>query len=219
MTSRRAILIGATSLVMTGRAGVQQRIYRMGYLSPLSVAASAPTRAAFFNRLEELGYRSERNLVVEHRAAEGRLDLLPGLAAELVALKPDILFAVGTQATLAASKATGTVPIVFVAVTDPEGLNHQELATAGHQRYRAQQSSGRATAQVIATGQGDLPARVGCGDPLQPAQRHRSANAIRPEASRRDTRTESEGDRSEGAGRLRPGFQAVAGQATRRAVC
>jgi ABC-type uncharacterized transport system substrate-binding protein len=94
----------------------------MGYLSPLSVAASAPTRAAFFNRLEELGYRAEHNLVVEHRVADGRLDLLPGLAAELVALKPDILFAVGTQATLAASKATATIPIVFVAVTDPEGL-------------------------------------------------------------------------------------------------
>jgi putative tryptophan/tyrosine transport system substrate-binding protein len=107
---------------MTGRAGAQQRIYRIGYLSPLSVAASAPTRAAFFNRLEELGYRAEHNLVVDHRTADGRLDLLLGLAAELVALKPDILFAVGTQATLVASKATATIPIVFVAVTDPEGL-------------------------------------------------------------------------------------------------
>lgn len=122
MTSRRAILIGATSLVMAGRAGAQQRIYRIGYLSPLSVAASAATRAALFKRLEELGYRAERNFVVEYRVADGRLDRLAGLAAELVTLKPDILFAVGTQATLAASRATGTIPIVFVAVTDPEGL-------------------------------------------------------------------------------------------------
>src|SRR5262245_39336015 len=94
MTSRRAILIGATSLVMSGRASAQQRIFRMGYLSPLSVAAGAPTWSAFFNRLEELGYRAERNLVVDYRVADGRLDLLPGLAAELVGLKPDILFAV-----------------------------------------------------------------------------------------------------------------------------
>src|SRR5262245_41113659 len=122
MTSRRAILIGATSLAMTGRVGAQQRTYRMGYLSPLSVAASVPTREAFFNRLEELGYRAERNLVVEDRFADGRLDLLPALAAELVTLKPDILLTVGTHATLAASTATRTIPIVFVAATDPEGL-------------------------------------------------------------------------------------------------
>jgi putative ABC transport system substrate-binding protein len=107
---------------MTGRVGAQQRIYRMGYLSPLSSAASVANRGALFNRLQELGYRTEGNLIVEHRFADGRLDLLPGLATELVALKPDILFAVGTQATLAASKATGAIPIVFVAVTDPEGL-------------------------------------------------------------------------------------------------
>ncbi len=122
MTSRRAILIGAASLVMTGRGGAQPRIYRIGYLGPSSAAATAPNRVAFSSGLEELGYRAGHNLLVEYRFAEGRLDRLPGLAAELVALKPDILFASGTQATLAASKATGTIPIVFVAVTDPDGL-------------------------------------------------------------------------------------------------
>src|SRR4030095_10480077 len=65
------------------------------------------------------GYREGHNLVVERRFAEGRFDRLPALAAELVALKPDVLFAGGSQATLAASKATTTVPIVFVAVSDP----------------------------------------------------------------------------------------------------
>lgn len=122
MTSRRAILIGAALLVMTGRVGAQPRIYRIGYLGPSSAAASAPNRVAFSRGLEELGYRAGRNVAVEYRFANGRLDRLPGLAAELVALKPDILFASGTQATLAASKATGTIPIVFVAVTDPDSL-------------------------------------------------------------------------------------------------
>jgi len=122
MTSRRAILIGAGLLVMTGRVGAQPRIYRIGYLGPSSAAASAPNRVAFSRGLEELGYRVGRNVAVEYRFANGRLDRLPGLAAELVALKPDILFASGTQATLAASKATGTIPIVFVAVTDPDSL-------------------------------------------------------------------------------------------------
>ncbi len=121
MISRRAILIAAASLAMTKRAGAQQRMYRMGYLGPSS-AADGANRAALFSRLEELGYRAGHNLVVEHRFADGRLERLPALAAELVALKPDILFAGGTQATLAASKATNTIPIVFVAVADPEGL-------------------------------------------------------------------------------------------------
>jgi putative ABC transport system substrate-binding protein len=60
--------------------------------------------------------------VVERRFAEGRFDRLSALAAELVALKPDLLFAAGSQATLAASKATTTIPIVFVAVSDPVGM-------------------------------------------------------------------------------------------------
>jgi putative ABC transport system substrate-binding protein len=125
LASRRAILIGAVSLVMTGRAGAQPRNYRMGYLGPGSAptsATSAPSQAAFFSKLEELGYRAGHNLVVDRRFADGRLDRLPALAAELVALKPDILYAIGTQATLATSKATRTIPIVFVSVTDPEGL-------------------------------------------------------------------------------------------------
>ncbi len=122
MTSRRAIVIGAASLVVAGRAGAQQRIYRMGYLSPGSAASTGPNRAALFSKLEELGYRAGQNLVVEGRFADGRLDRLSALAAELVALKPDILYAAGTQATLAASKATKTIPIVFVPVTDPVGL-------------------------------------------------------------------------------------------------
>ncbi|HEY6108328.1 MAG TPA: ABC transporter substrate-binding protein, partial [Gemmatimonadales bacterium] len=75
-----------------------------------------------FRALAALGYREGHNLVVERRFAEGRLDRLPGLAAELVALRPDVLFVAGSQATLAASKATATIPIVFVAVSDPVGI-------------------------------------------------------------------------------------------------
>lgn len=122
LTSRRAILLGAAALVMARRAGAQQRIYRLGYLIPSSAAASVLNQSALFGRLEELGYHAGHNLVVEHRFADGRLDRLPALAAELVALKPDLVFAAGVQATLAASKATRTIPIVFVAVADPEGM-------------------------------------------------------------------------------------------------
>jgi putative ABC transport system substrate-binding protein len=143
MISRRAVLIGAAPLVTPSRAGTQQRIHRLGYLSGGAATSSAAYSAAFLSRLEELGYRAGHNLAVERRFAESQLDRLPELAAELVALKPDILFAAGSQATLAVSKATRTIPIVFVAVTDPVGLGIVKmLGTARHQRNRTQQPSG-----------------------------------------------------------------------------
>jgi putative tryptophan/tyrosine transport system substrate-binding protein len=122
MTTRREILTSAVWLAMTRWAGAEQRPRRMAYLSGNSPAATRPYQRTLFAALAERGYRERDNLVVERRFAEGRLDRLPALAAELVALKPDILFATGSQATLEASKATRTIPIVFVAVSDPVGM-------------------------------------------------------------------------------------------------
>ena len=122
ITTRRKILAGGASLVMTGWVSAAQRPFRLGYLVPASPAANELNRRALFVALAELGYREGHNLVVERRFAEGRLDRLSALAAELVALKPDVLFTGGSQATLAASNATTTVPIVFVAVSDPVGM-------------------------------------------------------------------------------------------------
>jgi putative ABC transport system substrate-binding protein len=122
MPTRREILTGAASLAMTGWASAEQRPQRLAYLVGSSPAFNAPYQQALFRALTELGYREQHNLVVERRFADGRFDRLSGLAAELVALKPDVLFAAGSQATLAASKATRTVPIVFVAVSDPVGM-------------------------------------------------------------------------------------------------
>jgi len=122
MTTRREILTGAASVAMTGWASAAQRPHRLAYLVPSSPADNALNQRALFGTLAELGYREGHNLVVERRFAEGRFDRLSALAAELVALKPDVLFAAGSQATLAATKATTTVPIVFVAVSDPVGM-------------------------------------------------------------------------------------------------
>ena len=122
MSTRRAVLTGAVSLAMTGWASAQQRPHRLAYLVPTSPAVNAPNQRALFRALAELGYREGHNLVVERRFADGRFDRLSALAAELVALRPDVLFAAGSQATLAASKATTTIPIVFVAVADPIGM-------------------------------------------------------------------------------------------------
>jgi putative tryptophan/tyrosine transport system substrate-binding protein len=74
---------------------------------------------AFRHGLHELGYIEGKNLSIEYRYAEGRLDLLPALAAELVQQQVDVIVTVGTPGVLAAKNATGTIPIVFVSVSDP----------------------------------------------------------------------------------------------------
>ena len=120
---RRQFLVRSIALALLAgtRVEAQLRTYRMAYLAGSSHAASAHLQKALFGRLEELGYREGRNLVVERRFAEGRLERLPALATELVALKPDVIFAGASQATLAATSATRTIPIVFAVVSDPVG--------------------------------------------------------------------------------------------------
>jgi putative ABC transport system substrate-binding protein len=122
--NRRQFLVRSIALALLAgtRVAAQPRTYRIAYLSGGLDAATAHLQKALFGRLEELGYREGRNLVVERRFADGRLERLPALAAELVALKPDLIFGAAAQATLVASKATSTIPIVFVGVSDPVGM-------------------------------------------------------------------------------------------------
>ena len=83
-------------------------------MSPLSSAADATRRDGFRQGLEELGYRDGRNIVVEYRWGEGRLDRQDELAAELVRLKVDVIVAAGGHHTVrAAKKATSSIPIVM----------------------------------------------------------------------------------------------------------
>ena len=86
----------------------QKRIYRVGWLE----AGRASSSYQDIVRQSLVGY--PRNIAFEYRYAGGRVDLLPELAAELVQLKVDVVFAVGNQASQAAKQATGTIPIVLV---------------------------------------------------------------------------------------------------------
>ena len=101
-------------------AGAQQtaRIARIGYMAS-DLARGPPHREAFRQGLRELGYVEGRNVVIEYRDAEGKLERLPALAAELVALNVDVIFAPGTQHVFVAKQATKTIPIVFADVADP----------------------------------------------------------------------------------------------------
>jgi putative ABC transport system substrate-binding protein len=90
----------------------------MGYMTH-NRAASPHTHEAFRQGLRDLGYVEGRNVVIEDRDAEGKFERLPALAAELVALKVDIIVAPNTAAALAAQQATKTIPIVFAVAADP----------------------------------------------------------------------------------------------------
>jgi ABC-type uncharacterized transport system substrate-binding protein len=91
---------------------------RIGILS-LNRAATPHAVEAFLQGLGDLGYVEGRNVVIEYRDAGGKPDRLPALAAELVALKVDVIVAPSTPAALATKQATRTIPIVFAGVADP----------------------------------------------------------------------------------------------------
>jgi putative ABC transport system substrate-binding protein len=108
-------------LASTHLATAQQptKIPRIGYLGATSLSASSDRTEAFRQGLRELGYVEGKNIVIEWRHAEGKLDRLPALAAELVRLKVDIIVTSGPIPTRAAKEATVTIPIVMTQDSDP----------------------------------------------------------------------------------------------------
>jgi putative ABC transport system substrate-binding protein len=119
---RRTFLAGTGAVLLAApfAAEAQQaaKVARLGYLAA-NLAANRHMQKAFRQGLRDLGYVEGRNLVIEYRDAEGKLERLPALAAELVALKVDVILAGSTVGALAAKQATRTIPIVFAAVGDP----------------------------------------------------------------------------------------------------
>jgi len=117
------LAIWAVLLALSFPAGAQQakKIPRIGFLASVSASSDADRIEAFRQGLRELGYVEGQNVTIEYRWADGKFEQLPDLAAELVRLKVDVIVAVVTQASLAAKKATGTIPIVMVGVSDPVG--------------------------------------------------------------------------------------------------
>jgi len=93
---------------------------RIGYLGATSRSTNPARKEAFRQGLRELGYVEGKNIVIEWRFAEGKLDRLPALAAELVRLKVDVIVTGGTTATRPAKQATVTIPVVM-ALDDPVG--------------------------------------------------------------------------------------------------
>jgi putative tryptophan/tyrosine transport system substrate-binding protein len=118
-----SLLSGAAAWPLTARAQQPGRIPRIGILSVFSESdpeAQAWIRA-LMQRLEQLGWVNGRNVQIEFRFADGDAARLSTLATELIELRPDMLFAVTTNAAVALRQQTLSIPIVFAQVADPVG--------------------------------------------------------------------------------------------------
>jgi putative tryptophan/tyrosine transport system substrate-binding protein len=122
MARKLSIFIFVTVIlasVLFAHAQQPTKVPRIGYLSPGSPVTGRVETV--LQGLRELGYQEGKNIAIESRYAEGKLDRLPALAAELVRLKVDIIVSTGASVTRAVKKVTNTIPIVMAQDNDPVG--------------------------------------------------------------------------------------------------
>ena len=121
MHPRRKLLAAAAAVALApARSFAQQRkIYRVGVLETLALGANLENFDRFRKGMEERGYVEGPSLVIAYRSAEGDTQRFAPLAAELVRSNVDLILTRGTPATLAARRASATIPIVMAAVADP----------------------------------------------------------------------------------------------------
>src|SRR5437870_858411 len=122
--NRRNAGLALLALLAAGAAPVSVRaqqagVYRVGYLSTPTRESVERGLDAFLRKLRELGWVEGQNLVIEYRWAEGNVERLPDLAAELVRRKVDVIVAPAGSAALAAKNATSSIPIVMIFPSDP----------------------------------------------------------------------------------------------------
>jgi ABC-type uncharacterized transport system substrate-binding protein len=122
MMDRRVFLAGTGAVLLAAPLAAEgqqaAKVARIGFLT-FNVAPNSHLREAFRQGLRDLGYVEGRTVVIEYRDAEGKPERLPVLAAELVALKVDVIVAGGQAQGLAAKQATRTLPVVFAQAADP----------------------------------------------------------------------------------------------------
>ena len=127
--------LGALLFALSLSAEAQQatkRIPRVGFLSLNTAFVQKDRLEAFREALRKLGYVEGQTIIIDYRFADGKSERLPGLAAELVALKVDVIVTAGNSATGPAKDATKTIPIVMMNDSDPVGQGHiDSLARPG----------------------------------------------------------------------------------------
>ncbi|MEK7385856.1 MAG: ABC transporter substrate-binding protein, partial [candidate division NC10 bacterium] len=116
------LALSGAVLLTPGSSGAQpEKVYRIGFLLTSTREQQAHLLKAFEDGLRDLGYVAGRNLVIEYRFADGKLDRLPRLAEDLVRLKVDLIVTGINPNTIAAKRATTTIPIVMTTSLDPVG--------------------------------------------------------------------------------------------------
>jgi putative ABC transport system substrate-binding protein len=113
-----AVLLALTLAPLAVEAQQAAKVYRIGFLGLSAATDYVPNLEAFRQGLRNLGYEEGRNIQIDYRWAQGRVERLPGLAAELVRLNPDVLVTHATGVG-AAQQATRTIPIVMGVSADP----------------------------------------------------------------------------------------------------
>ena len=116
-----ALSVMLFALCSSAEAQQMGKVPRIGFLSGQSLSTISARTEAFRQGLRELGYVESKNIVIEWRYADGKLDRLPALAADLVRLKVDIIVTGGSGSTRPANEATNTIPIVMTQDPDPVG--------------------------------------------------------------------------------------------------
>src|SRR3972149_2962501 len=124
MAKKILLWLLATVLLTTAPlADAQQtgKIFRIGVLDSSTAAGIAVRLQAFWQEVRKLGWIEGKNISIEYRFAEGKIDRLPELAADLVRLKVDLIVVTTSASALAAKSATTTIPIVMTGSMDPVG--------------------------------------------------------------------------------------------------
>jgi putative ABC transport system substrate-binding protein len=120
---RRAFLWAVTGGLLApplaAEAQPPRTVYRIGVLEMVDAASNSANLAAFRQGLTAFGYVDRAHYTIEYRSADHRTERLPGLAAELIRLKVDVIVTRGSPAALVAKEATGTIPIVMASSGDP----------------------------------------------------------------------------------------------------
>jgi putative ABC transport system substrate-binding protein len=120
---RRQLLVvlgkGALAAPLACFAQQQGKVWRVGMLETISMAANTANLGAFRQGMRERGFVEGRNLVIEYRSADGRGERFPELATELVQMNVDLVVTRGTPAAVAAKNATRSIPVVMASIGDP----------------------------------------------------------------------------------------------------
>jgi putative ABC transport system substrate-binding protein len=118
----KVIAGSAVAWPLAARTQQAGKIYRVGFLANDPTIPSQPAGQAFLDGLRESGFIEGKNIIIERRFAEARLDRYDDLLAELIRLRVDLIVTSADNATLAAKRANTKIPVIMLSVPDPVGL-------------------------------------------------------------------------------------------------